>query len=452
MKVRFHRAAVFLDRWHWLFLLAGAPWLLFPTPAVSPVLLLVPALWLVAALAGREWLPRTPLNGVMLALAVMLLVSTGATYDVAVSLPKLAGMILGLGTYFALARIQTRRAWQVALGLLLAAGVGVAGLGLVGSHWLDKYPVFSTITAHLPTRLTELPGAEGGFQPNEVAGTLLWITPLSLVLALHAWQSFDWLTQEFGQTGARAWRAGVTLSVPLLGGVLVLSQSRGALTGLGLTVAAGLVGLAARRFGPTGLLAGLLLGAVSLVAGRNVVLAQLVRAGVIAIGPQSISLGTFQGRLDLWVHAIDAIRVFPITGMGMNTFRTLAPVMFPLWPSGFSNEIAHAHDEFLQAALDLGLPGLVAFLAIYVVAARMLWVIWRSAGRLPLMPGWSARTVRLVAMGFGGGLLAHLLFGLTDAVALGAKPGIILWFCLGLVASLHGLLRQSKTATFDRSA
>jgi hypothetical protein len=42
-----------------------------------------------------------------------------------------------------------------------------------------------------------------------------------------------------------------------------------------------------------------------------------------------------------------------------------------------------------------------------------------------------------LALGLGGGLLAHLLYGLTDAVALGAKPGVLFWMLLGLIAGLH---------------
>jgi hypothetical protein len=35
-----------------------------------------------------------------------------------------------------------------------------------------------------------------------------------------------------------------------------------------------------------------------------------------------------------------------------------------------------------------------------------------------------------------GGFLAHFLYGLTDAVALGAKPGILFWMLLGLSTGL----------------
>jgi hypothetical protein len=50
----------------------------------------------------------------------------------------------------------------------------------------------------------------------------------------------------------------------------------------------------------------------------------------------------------------------------------------------------------------------------------MVVAVWRVAPR-----GWS----RFVATGVGAGLLAHFVYGMTDTVALGAKPGIFFWGC-----------------------
>ena len=94
--------------------------------------------------------------------------------------------------------------------------------------------------------------------------------------------------------------------------------------------------------------------------------------------------------------------------------------------------MAHAHNELLQAALDLGLPGLVGFLALYVAAVAMLVRTMQAGG-----------AVRLLALGLLGGLLAHFIFGMTDAVALGAKPGFLFWWLLGMV---YGLYEQSRTS------
>jgi hypothetical protein len=48
-----------------------------------------------------------------------------------------------------------------------------------------------------------------------------------------------------------------------------------------------------------------------------------------------------------------------------------------------------------------------------------------------------ARLSQIVVLGLGGGLLAHLLWGLTDAMALGARPAFVFWIILGLINGLH---------------
>ena len=120
-------------------------------------------------------------------------------------------------------------------------------------------------------------------------------------------------------------------------------------------------------------------------------------------------------------------------------------MLYPLFTMGPDVDIGHAHDEHRQTALDLGIPGLVAFLVVYVVTFARLVQTWLIAGRRTVVSvagqGNSSSIgahvlTRSLALGLGGGLLAHMMFGLTDASALGSKPGILLWMLLGVVTSL----------------
>ena len=45
-------------------------------------------------------------------------------------------------------------------------------------------------------------------------------------------------------------------------------------------------------------------------------------------------------------------------------------------------------------------------------------------------------------MGLVGGLPAHVIYGMTGAVALGAKPGVLFWMLLGLICGLHAQIRS----------
>ncbi len=120
--------------------------------------------------------------------------------------------------------------------------------------------------------------------------------------------------------------------------------------------------------------------------------------------------------------------------MGLGTFRQTGRLLYPLSISP-DYDFAHAHNEFLQAGLDLSRPGLAALLAIYIGTFWMLWSLWGNA-RNPGIP--------YVALGLAGCLLAHAIYGLTDAIALGAKPGVILWRLLGLVCRLFLNNRESR--------
>jgi putative inorganic carbon (HCO3(-)) transporter len=427
------RAAAFLDRWHWVWLALAAPFLMFPSPDRSLALLVVPVLWTMAWIAGRGPLPRTPLNRALLLLNGMVLVSLYATYDVTVSLPKIGGMVLAAGVFYAVAR-EARRpgGWWPSFLAFLGMGLGVAGLGLLGTPWSAKAPVLTFITSGSERHLTGLPGAKNGFNPNEVAGALLWVVPAIITF------SALWLarTKDLWNTWKRTRAAavvslvasdGLMVVMPLfVTGVLVLTQSRSAYIAFALTSLA-LIFIALR---PRERRASLgMLGVLAVVGGGL-----LVQQGTAAVEAGLLGGDLSLGRVEIWSHAIRIVLDFPLTGMGMNTFRYT-----------MERDIAHAHNEFLQAALDLGLPGMIAFVALYVGAFWMLAKIWQAtqrpefmtwAGEVQPWPLDARSLTQALALGLGGGLFAHLIYGLTDAVALGAKPGILFWTLLGLISGL----------------
>jgi putative inorganic carbon (HCO3(-)) transporter len=439
------QAAAFLDRWHWVWLALATPFLMLPAPQRSLALLVVPALWITAWIAGRGPLPRTPLNGALLLLNGMVLVSLYATYDITVSLPKIGGMVLAAGVFYAVAR-EARRpgGWWPSFLAFLGMGLGVAGLGLLGTRWGAKAPVLAPITSHSGLHLTGLPGAATGFNPNEVAGALLWVAPVVVAF------STLWLARTKDLWGA--WKRNLAAAVASLAaadclmvvmslfvvGVLVLTQSRSgyiafAFTGLALIFIA--LRPRERR---------LSLGMLSILALAGGGL--LVQQGAAEVQAGLPGGDLTSGRAEIWFRAIRTILDFPLTGMGMNTFRSIV-----------GENTAHAHNEFLQAALDLGIPGLVAFLALYVGAFWMLAKIWQATRR-PGFTAWaegfqpwpldSRSLTRTLVLGLGGGLFAHLLYGLTDAVALGAKPGVLFWMLLGLIS---GLFVQAQCGIEDGS-
>jgi putative inorganic carbon (HCO3(-)) transporter len=153
------------------------------------------------------------------------------------------------------------------------------------------------------------------------------------------------------------------------------------------------------------------------------------------VGAAPVSgLETLSARVELWSRALYAIQDFPFTGMGMGTFGYVVPVLYPLFMISPDVVILHAHDEFLQVAVDLGLPGLVSFLAIYLLIGwTLLCVLRRNTDPF----------YRLIAFAILAGLISHIAWGVTDAILLGAKPAVFWWALLGLGAATFLLTEQA---------
>ena len=132
-------------------------------------------------------------------------------------------------------------------------------------------------------------------------------------------------------------------------------------------------------------------------------------------------------RFDIWQSAVVGIRDFPITGMGLGTFRQLATVLYPNLPAFDAFDIAHAHNYFFQVALDFGIPGLITILAIYAVAIEQGVSLWRTA---------PFEQSRYWAIGLMAALIGQTVYSLGDAVAMGAKPNFLFWYLLALIIGL----------------
>ena len=134
------------------------------------------------------------------------------------------------------------------------------------------------------------------------------------------------------------------------------------------------------------------------------------------------------GRVEFWSHALLAIKDHPLTGLGIGAFQPAIWQLYPLETIPRELNFVHPHNHLLSAAVDLGIPGLAAYVWIWVMTALMLFRTWHMA---------STNWIKILVLGFGGSLLAYFIYGMTDAIALGTKPGVVWWYMLGLIAALH---------------
>jgi tetratricopeptide (TPR) repeat protein len=184
----------------------------------------------------------------------------------------------------------------------------------------------------------------------------------------------------------------------------VLGQSRGAL--LAFVVAVTCVGL--YRFGKP-FLAVIVL---SLIAGALV--QNPLQQRVLTVGAQDPYAYT---RFAIWQNSLERIIDHP-WGVGLGLYKyTSFQYRFPVETAiaRYSKRAESAHNEYLQMAVELGVIGLVLFLA---GVALLGWEI-RETLRLPLEP-WE----RGLVIGLSGGILGILVHGGVDAVF--HEPALVL--------------------------
>ncbi|MEJ2080449.1 MAG: O-antigen ligase family protein [Acidobacteriota bacterium] len=387
-----------------------APLLLFPRIAWMPAALIVPAIWLVSFAVRRHFVEPNLLNPLLFALLVMVGVSVWATFDVAFSLGKIAGTLLGVFLFLAAIQwIDRRRRLWIGVGTFLVAGVSFAILGFLVTPFSPKLPVIRTVVPYLPARIP-LPVPEGSLNANPVGGSLVLFLPL---MGLLGWWLYRTATGRSGGFGVL-----VILAALASLAVLILSQSRSAWVGFAASI--GLLLAIRYRWLRWAILVGLACAVVTLAVWRPWNQQEATQAFDEATGEIGLS-----ARLEIWDRAVYGIQDFPFTGMGMNAFRKVVHLLYPLFLVPPDTDIASAHNQFLQTALDLGIPGLVAYIALWAAIGRMLWFTGSRGGRLD----------SLLAAGLAAGFLAQLVYMMTDAIPLGAKLGIFWWMAAILVVA-----------------
>jgi putative inorganic carbon (hco3(-)) transporter len=418
-----------------------APWFIFPNPGLTPWLFLVPPLlWLLRwALTGRP-VQVTPLNAPLGLLLLALGVSTLATYDVHQSFPKIAGVYYGLMVTFALAQhLRGRKEVRVVAVGLFIAGVCIAVVGLLGTRWgaNGKLPlldaVLQRIYGTLPAALRGLPRAEEGFNANQIGGTLAMLVPLQAAL---------WLDTFRHRRGARALllQAAAGLGLTLTAAVLVLSVSRtavaatsGALWLLCLVAPAPSSRRSRRLPLPRVLL-------ICIVLAMTVVAIAFILA--IEEGGTGDDFRSLSGRSEIWQRSWTVLRDHAWTGIGFDTLPPVVHARYPTFQIRPGADFTHAHNLLLQVALDLGVPGLISFIAVLLVAGACLVAAARRARGTP---------EAALALGLLLGLVGYTLYGTTDAIALGQKPGLLLWIYLGVAGAMARCVEAAPIAGEDTS-
>jgi O-antigen ligase len=272
------------------------------------------------------------------------------------------------------------------------------------------------VSTTLP-RLPQFPpgvfaGAQEGFSPNQLAGTLLYVLPFAAM-----WMAAEVRRRRSVLSLLPAAATGIMLLV------LLVSQSRAGLVGL--AASALLVALVPHRWGRWLPAAGLIL--IVLAAALLPVSSFLMQVDDATKVQGAYGSLSIAGRLEIWSRAAQAVQDFPFTGVGLGAFRGIVHQVYPLFliPPGY--DIAHAHNFFLQSFLDFGIFGLPAIAALYGLACVQCLHLWRT----PLFPDH-----RAWALGLFASLCGQAVYSMADAVAMGSKTNLLFWWLLALIFGL----------------
>jgi len=343
------------------------------------------------------------------------------------------------------------RLWLLTF-VYLALGVALALVVLVNMNTVTKIPVVDQVAAQLKTQDVAQLELTDQFNPNRVAALLVLYAPLPLAFLLTsgsrrapakpgeqapASRSQGKLGRRLLQSGLRGLgRLGSKALWLLLwlffAGGLLLTQSRAGLLAAAVATVVVLILTWRQPEGGLRLTGGLFL--VLFLAGMGyftlaIQYTDFFNGAATTLDSGSVKMvntASLQGRVIIWQRALNGLADQPLTGLGLGAFDQIAHDPYPL-PGYIPGDIHHAHNLFLQTALDFGAPGLIVFLALVALAATSLIRLYRNAPLGSQLSVW--------ATGLIGCFVAFVIYNLLDALTLGARPAVAMWFLLALAIS-----------------
>jgi O-antigen ligase len=397
------------------------PPLFFPERAPQWVIwasLLILALTLVVGhLVTARSLIRTPVDISILLLLLMLPITLLVTPDRELTLSHVYKVIGSVALFYSIVEFLEEKPWFRLTSLsIIAIGLVLTAFVLLSTDWSKKL-------VQMPFDIYELfPQAvrpfwnPEGFNSNIAGGTLAMLLPIPITYALFERKL--------------PLRLGAAVAVVMMGGVLLLTQSRGAISAL-------LVGIAAmmvsedRRW--------LVVGLLLVIAGVLVFQFSSVD-NLAATEPGAVerTVHSAQGRLELWSRGLMMLQDFVFTGIGFGMVVEVMPLLYPTFTVPNDAGLEHVHNLYLEAGVDLGFPGLIVTLALVLGLLHLSWDATQRARGTSLKP---------LASAMLGTVVVFATHGITDNITFYAKAHVITWALFGVaVAVAMYLLRYDRRA------
>ena len=369
--------------------------------------------WLIA----RRRLPGgSPLDLPVLLFAAVFALATADSVSWRVSLEPLLYLFAAIIVFYALSDLPLLSARSLAvMFMLLGLALSVYALWIVGNDYADYLRLVRSVEGLEAGNIfpSTVPRAHGvSDHPNILAMLLVLIVPFFTLAALRAETPWE---RTLGIAGLAC--AAMALFLTLSRGAWIGAAAAVLFTGIGAALTLSAYEREKQGFRPAwdnAIPRNVSPTALAAVIGS---LALAVAAGLAALASSSTRPGwLFRGSLspreDAWEAALDMFADHPWTGAGPHTFGLL----YPQYSGEFLVHAQHAHNGFLQVAVDAGLIGLLSLAAIAGVIAWMLWRTWRDG----------AIGQRLLAVACAGALIGFSVHNLLDAGNIWKAPPIAL--------------------------
>ncbi len=384
-----------------------------PGTAVAATAIALVLVFVVRAVLTRSFLPRTAVDWPNMLMLLLIPVGLWASANLSTSWSVVYKMLASFAVFYGLAGLARSRWLRFLPVALLLLSASLALVVLLGTNWnTAKIPLLPvSLYRFLPS--FELPFRPQGINPNVTGGAMALL--LLPAVALAWWGE------------GRLLRLMALATASLLGLTLLISQSRGAWMA---TVGALVImpWLRYRRWW--------ILIATVLIAGV---------VPILLIGPSRVggvlfpyagfgdsSVNTLAGRLEIWSRALYLIHDSSLTGAGLGMFEDVVKVLYPTFFIGLEGGFMHAHNLYLQSAVELGVGGLVANLALLLGLAASLIAAVRHHRQGQVNPLSTS-----LAIGLFGSLLVYMLHGVVDSPIGAARAYALLVYALfGAAAAL----------------
>ncbi len=370
-----------------------------PTMALVGAVLYTALAMFLKLICGKRTL-RMDLMDQTVFLFLLLMIGGGVAAASRGSLKPMMVYVAFMLAYFLVVNLIRSMEWLMRC-LVGAAGsctvVALYGLyqnffGVVEQTWQDS-DMFSTIKGRVVSTFEN---------PNVLAEYLIMVLPLLLAMFL--------LNRNPKVCFALA------LCIAVNGGCLIFTWSRGAW--LGFLIGTVIFLLMTSRHTLTAMLFALL-GVPFL----PFVLPDSITQRFMSIGNLGDSSTSY--RVNIWKGVIDMLQDYWPTGIGIgyDSFK----LVYPGYALSAIEKAPHAHNLFLQILVEIGIVGLIVFLAamfFYVQGSLTLHVKER-------------RSERLLSAAVFCGILAVLAQGMTDYIWYNYRVFLMFWLMLGLGAAIR---------------